>query len=641
MEEKRKIIGICVAKMQDDVRQKHVQAICDHASERQYDVMIFNVFSQFDQMNSFSRGEANILERIPMHALSALIIFTESFLNAEITNDLAKRAHEAGLPVISVDSRMEDCYNILFAYEESFEKIVRHIVEHHGCKKINFMAGFENNDFSDARIRTFQKVLEENNVLFEEDRLAYGQFWELPARQNCEHWVKMWEEGIQERPEAIICANDIMALTVCNVLTNHGIRVPQDILLTGFDGLGLEQYCTPRLTTACDDVELIGSEVMDMIEHCVREGGKNPYDIRIPFRTKFSESCGCTPIQHCNPNEQIMQLYGRSAEMRTQSTDTFLMMTVLTDGYSAVDMAKKLSRYQNMIAVNSMMIFLTSAFYSVTDIPSDDFEKGSMLLLAQIRNGEYSVPLKEIRPYQEFETVRSMIDEIDKLLFIPLHWQEETYGFMVVSYEDSNKDIGAFYEFVLGFEQVLGTIRKQSLLHNMYITDMLTELYNRRGFYNVLEQNIQKLSRQNKILFIASVDMDGLKSINDSFGHSEGDYAIKMVARFLKESLEGRNGICARFGGDEYMVAVVEEEGEADIEFYENYERLLQRRIERFARKSQKPYEIGVSVGTIYGKIHNNEDIDSLMKKADDMMYDCKCGHHASRTAKMRANNRV
>lgn len=641
MEEKRKIIGICVAKIQDDVRQKHVQAICNHASARQYDVMVFNVFSQLDKMDSFSKGEVNILERIPMQVLSALIIFTESFLNAKVTNELAARAHEAGIPVISVDNRMENCYNILFGYEESFEAIVRHIVEHHGCKKINFMAGFENNDFSDARIWTFQKVLEENDVLYEEERLAYGQFWEIPARKNCERWVKMWEEGSQERPEAIICANDIMALTVCNVLTNHGIRVPQDILLTGFDGLELERYCTPRLTTACDDVELIGSEVIDMIEHCTGENGREPYDIRIPFRTKFSESCGCMPIQHCNPNEQIMQLYGRSAQMRMQSTDTFLMMTVLTDGYSAVEMAKNLSKYKSMIAVNSMMIFLNSAFYSVTDIPSDDFANGSMLLLSQIRDGEYTAPLKEIPPFKEYESMKWMIREIGELLFIPLHWQEETYGFMVVSYKDSNKDIGAFYEFVLGFEQVLGTIRKQSLLHNMYITDMLTELYNRRGFYNVLEQRIQKLSRQDKILFLASVDMDGLKYINDCYGHSEGDYAIKMVARFLKESLEGRDGICARFGGDEYMVAIVEEEKDADIEFYNNYERLLQKRVQRFARRNEKPYEIGVSVGTIYNKVQNSEDIDVLMKKADDKMYNCKCDHHTSRTAKMRGSNRI
>ncbi|MDD7403004.1 MAG: GGDEF domain-containing protein [Butyribacter sp.] len=640
MEKKGNIIGICVAKMQDDTRQKQVRAICSHLEENGFRVMIFNTFLQLDAMDSFKKGEADILERIPMFALSALVIFTESFLNTDVTNELVQRAHQKGLPVISVDNKIDGCFNVLFAYEESFERIVRHIVEHHHCKKINFMAGFKDNEFSDVRINTCKKVLKENGISFEEERLAYGQFWEMPARHNCERWVKMWEDGIQERPDAIICANDIMALTVLNVLNNHGIRVPEDVLLTGFDGLELEQYCTPRLTTACDDIELLGKEIVSILRDYEENDAIPPYDRWIPFQTKFSESCGCTEIAPCNPNEQIMFLYGRSALMRGQSTDTFLMMTVLTDGYSAVEMAKKLETYQNMISVDSMMIILNSAFYSATDIYSDNFEQGSMLLLTQIRDGKYSTPLKEIKPCTEYSELQWMMDTVGQILCIPLHWQEEVYGFMVVSYKDCDKDLGAFYEFVLGFEQVLGTIRKQSLLHNMYITDMLTELYNRRGFYNILEQNMEMISPKKAVLFLASVDMDGLKFINDTYGHSEGDYAIKTVAHFLKESLEGHQGVCARFGGDEYMVAIITDEENADIPFYEQYSELLQKRVSRFEQKSNKPYEIGVSVGTIYGSITNFKDIDVLMKKADDMMYDCKCGHHASRTAKFRSDCR-
>lgn len=172
--EKKKTIGICVAKMQDDTRQMHVRTICSHAERKQYQVMVFNVFVQLDKMSSFDKGEARILDTIPMERLSVLVVFAESFLNTGIVDALVGKAQKYGLPVICVDRRVENCYNVLFAYEESFEKLVRHIVEYHGCKRINFMAGLENNEFSDARIRTFQKILEENQVPFEQDRLAYG-----------------------------------------------------------------------------------------------------------------------------------------------------------------------------------------------------------------------------------------------------------------------------------------------------------------------------------------------------------------------------------------------------------------------------------------------------------------------------------
>ena len=112
--EKEKIIGICVAKMQDDTRQKQVRTICMNAAKRNYQVMVFNVFQQLDNMNNFSQGEARILDTVPMDKLSVLVLFAESFLNMKIVNSLVARAHRRGLPVICIDRRVEGCYNVLF-----------------------------------------------------------------------------------------------------------------------------------------------------------------------------------------------------------------------------------------------------------------------------------------------------------------------------------------------------------------------------------------------------------------------------------------------------------------------------------------------------------------------------------------------
>ena len=132
-----------MAKVQDSTRQKQVRAICDDARQKDYQVMVFNVFQQLDNMNSFSQGEARILDMVPMDKLSALIIFAESFLNMKIVNSLVLRAQRRNLPVICINRRVENCYNVLFAYEESFERLVRHIVDYHDCKRINFMVGVE------------------------------------------------------------------------------------------------------------------------------------------------------------------------------------------------------------------------------------------------------------------------------------------------------------------------------------------------------------------------------------------------------------------------------------------------------------------------------------------------------------------
>lgn len=174
----------------------------------------------------------------------------------------------------------------------------------------------------------------------------------------------------------------------------------------------------------------------------------------------------------------------------------------------------------------------------------------------------------------------------------------------------------------------------------MFITDNLTELYNRRGFYGELRKTIKELQGKEKTLFIASVDMDGLKDINDSYGHAEGDFAIKTVAGFLRGTLEGRKGVCARFGGDEFMVAIISDASAGDTEFYEAYESILQKRVERFERRSKKPYQIGVSIGCVHKKINDLSDVDVLMKEADDIMYDCKSAHKNSRMTRIRESRR-
>lgn len=631
----KKTIGVCVAKMQSDMYGGHVEALCQCAKGK-YNVIVHNVFMRLDYFNPFLEGEIKVFEKIAMDRLDALLIFTESFLNTEIAEKLAERAKKEGIPVISINQKLEGCYNIFLGYEGSFEMIVRHVVEHHNCKKINFMAGFENNSFSDTRIQVFQRVLKENGIPFEPERLAYGQFWEMPARRNAEEWVRQWQEGKQEMPEAIICANDIMALTVCNVLTNHGISIPGDVIVTGFDGLALEQYCTPRLTTACDDAIRIGEEIVHLLDGYFQEGKKQPYDIQIPFQIRISESCGCKPIEACNPNEQIMYLYGRSAQMRIQSTDTFLMMNVLTDNYSAVDMAVNLKNYQKMIGLDNMVIVLNPLFHKNTDIPSDYFDKNSGVLFAQLKEGEYTTPMTEIPQGKEVDLLFQVVDQEEMVCVVPLHCKEEVYGFMMVPYEECNRDLGGFYEFILALDQVLGTVYRQSQLHRMFVTDTLTKLYNRRGFFSWFQKKMEELKGKEKVLFLASVDMDGLKYINDTYGHSEGDFAIQTIARMLQGCMEGRNGICARFGGDEYMAAILTEKKSADTAFYDSFPMLFQKRVERFMRRNQKEYTVSASVGVIYEEIESLEQLDTVMRKADDKMYQCKCGHHMSRTARLR-----
>ena len=132
---------------------------------------------------------------------------------------------------------------------------------------------------------------------------------------------------------------------------------------------------------------------------------------------------------------------------------------------------------------------------------------------------------------------------------------------------------------------------------------------------------------------MASVDLDHLKMINDNYGHGEGDVAIKAIADALSEAA-GDKGICARFGGDEYVALCLWKAEDVPEDFVSQFEKRLQSWIDNWNMTEHKAYVLGASTGIIMEAIHDVNEIDELMKKADDNMYDCKVRHHSIRASR-------
>ena len=125
--------------------------------------------------------------------------------------------------------------------------------------------------------------------------------------------------------------------------------------------------------------------------------------------------------------------------------------------------------------------------------------------------------------------------------------------------------------------------------------DFMTGLFNRRGFFDKLSAVLDTPENHGKQLVFISADLDGLKTINDNFGHAEGDNAIITVGRaLLSSSLQSE--ICARFGGDEFGVAVICPDNDADV-FFEDFKKRFLDFLWDYNRKSGKPYQVRASIG--------------------------------------------
>lgn len=175
--------------------------------------------------------------------------------------------------------------------------------------------------------------------------------------------------------------------------------------------------------------------------------------------------------------------------------------------------------------------------------------------------------------------------------------------------------------FIFQVQDITERKRAEAAIQTLSLADELTGLYNRRGFLAFCKQHLKAIRRTNKGIVMVYADLDGLKGINDSFGHKEGDRALVKAAELLKETFRSSD-VLGRLGGDEFTIlAAVDPDG--------GREKLLARLQEKFDNYNAlrvSPYDLSISVGVAQLDPEASESMEDLMAAADAAMYENKRG---------------
>lgn len=646
-------IAVCIALMDENFQADSLQAIYRKAQECGISVQVYNTFEALADYTLYDMGEESIYDLINYERLCGMIVFCEKIKDNELNRRLIESGHAHGIPVVCIDRYEQSCYSITFDYKNSFEKIVRHLVEEHDCEKFYMMAGFRDNSFSDERIAAVRKVLREYGLELNDEDIGYGDFWTDPTRKVMQEFLRSG----RPLPDAFVAANDTMAICICNELADAGYQVPKDTIVTGFDGIEMERYVVPRLTTAQQNIDMCGATAVDIIER-VRRGGKYvEKEHVIPFAIRHAQSCGCQPLVHSSVSHQIHNLYNKLTGHRQFQRFMYDMIIEMTSKESLTDMMWVLEKYvAYLTGYEHLYVMVREDLLLEDDEIMGRLAHGTgmgctaqdMVVLGEwhAKTG-FSVPLRQFTYDEQIPDYENVIKEIKHVIYVPLHMQDAVFGYMVLNMKPGESEYSQISAVATNLSHCLDSMLKNLRMYKMneklqaakdkleklYITDPLTGIYNRRGFYQELNR---RLERQKGWLMMLSVDMDGLKMINDCYGHSEGDFAIKVIGEIIRDCTKER-GVCARFGGDEFAAAI----------FFKDYAEAetcgLIQRIDECLRivneRVHKPYRIAASCGSKIGKIDENLDYDALLKGADNQMYVYKEQHHCR--SRMRERARV
>ncbi|MGM9941446.1 MAG: diguanylate cyclase domain-containing protein [Bulleidia sp.] len=199
---------------------------------------------------------------------------------------------------------------------------------------------------------------------------------------------------------------------------------------------------------------------------------------------------------------------------------------------------------------------------------------------------------------------------------LSIYCQDELYGYLACDLNQISENELEFLRVHIG--TAIHTLKLIESIERQSETDPLTYLYNRRGFYRSVYDFLDTV-KQNEQAWIIYVDMDRLKTINDEYGHDEGDMAIVKGAGILKESFP-INSIIARMGGDEFLVIarLPKDITQQDIEA------VIQKKTDEINTRISRQINVSLSCGILPVSSGNTRLLDEVINDADTIMYQNK-----------------
>ena len=373
--------------------------------------------------------------------------------------------------------------------------------------------------------------------------------------------------------------------------------------------------------------------------------GQQVSDTLITPKSIPNESCGC-PKHSWLPMNLVANFNNNFYRHQDDNRVLYNISSKMQTSKTIWDMAARIHDHKTKksLTVVDMNIFDLEENYFMTDSSEHRIPNFHM-----INDADYAeehrfehLPLPEELFYDtEVNTVENVMsgnyrkrilelcDSGNPLIFNALDYLNRPFGFNCYFFEDfsiTNYSRAAIVTNAIsmgigGFVNLQYQKKLLEKVDNMYKHDALTGLYNRLGFLKIYDEVLTLAKDKEEPVTLIMSDLDGLKYINDTYGHADGDRAIATVAAALRDSCPP-NALSARFGGDELFSVII---GECDPdEIIRNIDKAL----EIFNKNAALPYTVSTSSGAYTTKLNDDFDILKALKIADERMYAVKSKKH-------------
>ena len=637
-------IAVIVSTIDEEYQSGILSGVRQYAFANGITLEHFVAFANIGGDIGHDTGEYNIFSLADFRRFDGVILLINTIQNPECSEFVLEKARASGVPVVCIDKDDDELYTICIDNQKAMRDMVEHFILHHGYTRINYVSGPPDNIESRQRLQAYQDVLHKYGIPVEEQRIYQGNFVSRDGMYAVQKFLQA------APPQAIICANDNMAIGVMNSLMSHGVRVPEDVAVSGFDYTYNARNYAPSLTSVKRPLERVGQLACRKIMNHI-QGIEQEKDDIMSTQCCFSQSCNCNETPLMNTDEFKKRNF---TVLESFSVDVSLVSRM----GSALIECDSLEQYTEMLKpfireINCKEFYLCLCDNWKQGIMADETEEnylmhilspnryivegyGDMILVPlAYRNGRYF----EMADFPSAEMLPGLFDDENdrgNYYFVPLHFGERAMGYCVIKDSEFPVSSKLFHNFITNISNSLESVRKiicldrvTQKLNKLYTIDTLTDINNRNGFKIGCQHLYQACIAEQRTVMLMFLDMDGLKYINDTFGHKAGDNAICCMAQILKETCTDGE-ICCRFGGDEFIVFAADYTEEKAKQLSER----IQEALTDMNQRKHFSYTLAASLGYDISVPEANTNLFQLVTVADHKMYEEKKKHKKSRYLK-------
>ena len=605
-----------MASIDREYQQDFAAALSSAGVKKDIDICIFNSQGHMNVTISTSElGESRIYDLPDLSGFDGIIS-----MPATMGNDVAlKKIYHVleplkGKPHVSIDVVQDGAVTIQFDDRISVEEITEHLISEHGARRIAFVSGPLDSVVATERIDACRNVLRRHGLDLDEKLLFDGQWTRVGGRIAAEEMLRMGGT----LPDAVICGNDDMALSVIECFNENGVSVPKDVAVTGFDAL--REAIMRGLTTVVRPVDRSARKAIDILSEWI--DGKAPRETNVLLSTIaiYGDSCGCAHNQE-HINEKLRAMGTERWNMETILTKVSMYSGAMAGVGDEPEACEKVRDFVKGWEIKELYLCVDpSICRDVSHAGGTGAYPEQMLLLYGVRNGrEYErklLPTSDLAP-----SLREMRKNAACLVFCPLYYRDRNFGYVAMNL---GKGTGAaLYSVLMLLNGSLMSLylqtnikRSSETIERMASHDIMTGMLNRRGYMELAPADLETAKREGKIFALLSADMDHMKDINDRYGHMMGDEAICRMGRALQIlSVHGMTPV--HISGDEFIAYGIIQ----DLEKGRELVSLVNNEIERINRDEPWICAISASIGVYAAVPEKQDNIDIFMTMADRSMY--------------------